>query len=38
LKFLEAGGVGSSNLIAVHVVDAAVVAHQEHAVLTFNLN
>jgi hypothetical protein len=38
LEFLEAGGVGSSNLISIHVIDAAIVAHQEHAVLTFNLN
>ena len=38
IKLFQTCGIGPANLIAVHVVDTAVLAHEEHAFLTFNLN
>lgn len=38
IKLFQTRGISPANLVAVHVVDTAVLAHEEHAFLTFNLN
>jgi len=38
IKLLQTRGIGPTNFITVHVIYAAVFAHEEHAFLTFNLD